>query len=72
VPSCLGGGDLDGDTYNLIPLDVLPEFKPPGCNKPAAEYTPAVRKELTRPSTMSDVADFVVDFINSDVSAIFL
>lgn len=34
----------------------------------AAEYAPVQKKLLERPSTMNDVADFVVDYINSDVS----
>lgn len=67
MPSCLGGGDLDGDTYNLIPLDNIPGFRvtevyPPG------EYTPAPKKMLDRPSTMEDVAEFVMEYITSDVS----
>lgn len=32
-----------------------------------ADYAPAPKKTLDRPSTMQDVADFVVDYINSDV-----
>ncbi|KAJ3516786.1 hypothetical protein NLJ89_g906 [Agrocybe chaxingu] len=66
VPSCLGGGDLDGDVYNLIPLEELPEFTPESLYRPAS-YDPAPKKLLDRPSTMEDVADFVIDYINSDV-----
>jgi RNA-dependent RNA polymerase len=66
LPSCLGGGDLDGDIYNVTYLQAL---HPPQ-NYPPAAYTPAQRKMLTRPSTMEDVADFVVDYINSDVSTV--
>lgn len=69
IPSCLGGGDLDGDTYNLIPLNDLPEFRPTGVFAPA-DYPPAPKKLLNRPSTMNDVADFVVEFIYSDVCRI--
>ncbi|CAA7266596.1 unnamed protein product [Cyclocybe aegerita] len=66
VPSCLGGGDLDGDVYNLIPLEELPEFTPENLYSPAS-YDPAPKKLLDHPSTMEDVADFVIDYINSDV-----
>ncbi|THU79982.1 RdRP-domain-containing protein [Dendrothele bispora CBS 962.96] len=68
LPSCLGGGDLDGDEYNIVPLNTLPEFwidrtriQVPG------EYPQAKRKELDRPCTMADVADFVMEYITSDV-----
>lgn len=67
MPSCLGGGDLDGDVYNLIPLNDLPEFRPTACYPPA-KYDPAPRKEVDHPSTMKDVADFVMEYIISDVS----
>lgn len=67
LPSCLGGGDLDGDEYNLIPLDALPEFNPSKLYAPAM-YDAAPKKFLDRPSTMADVADFFVDYISSDVS----
>ena len=33
-----------------------------------ASYEPVQKKMLDRPATMIDVADFVVDYINSDVS----
>lgn len=61
---------MDGDIYNLIPLDdpELPElldFKPTRLH-PAANYEPVQRKELDRPSTMADVADFVMEYISSD------
>ncbi|KAF8807563.1 RNA-directed RNA polymerase 2 [Phlegmacium glaucopus] len=69
VPSCLGGGDLDGDLYNLIPLNDLPKFHPTKLYPPA-KYDPAPKKELDRPSTMADVAEFVMDYINSDVVGI--
>ncbi|KAG7099381.1 hypothetical protein E1B28_001236 [Marasmius oreades] len=66
LPSYLGGGDLDGDLYSLIPLNDLPEFIPGKLYQPA-QYKPAERKMLDRPSTMTDVAEFVMEFINSDV-----
>jgi hypothetical protein len=68
----LGGGDLDGDLYNLIPLDdpEFPELKKFLPRKPIscpASYEPAPKKMLSRPSTMEDVADFVMEYIISDV-----
>ncbi|KAI0033371.1 RNA-directed RNA polymerase 2 [Vararia minispora EC-137] len=69
LPSFLGGGDLDGDLYNLIPLKECPEFFPQSIYRPAT-YEPAEKKMLDRPATMRDVADFIVDYINSDVLGI--
>ncbi|KAK7031202.1 hypothetical protein VNI00_013618 [Paramarasmius palmivorus] len=68
LPSCLGGGDLDGDEYNVIPLNTLPEFwiDRARIQKPG-EYPPATRRELDHPCTMSDVADFVMEYITHDV-----
>ena len=66
MPSCLGGGDLDGDVYNVTFLEDL---------HPSQKFTPAAyevapMKLLPQPSTMADVADFVADYINSDVSVV--
>ncbi|KAF8633988.1 hypothetical protein AX15_001164 [Amanita polypyramis BW_CC] len=69
LQTCLGGGDLDGDLYNLLPLDKMPDFRPRSTEKPAS-YNPALKRLLKRPSNMNDVADFVVEFINSDVVGI--
>ncbi|KAG6911837.1 hypothetical protein DXG01_000084 [Tephrocybe rancida] len=69
LPSCLGGGDLDGDVYNVIPLNVRPEFNVIRTHEPAV-YAPAKKKLLDRPSTMVDVAEFVMEYINSDVVGI--
>ncbi|KAI0061951.1 RdRP-domain-containing protein [Artomyces pyxidatus] len=63
LPSYLGGGDLDGDLYNITTFqDLLPPK-----NYPPAAYKAAKRKYLDRPSTMEDVADFVADYINNDL-----
>lgn len=63
LASCLAGGDLDGDVYTVTSLqDLLPSQ-----NYPPAAYKPAQKKLLPQPSTMDDVADFVVDYINSDI-----
>ncbi|KAG6850830.1 hypothetical protein H0H93_008133 [Arthromyces matolae] len=69
LPSCLGGGDLDGDVYNLIPLNNHPDFNTLKTHEPA-EYSPAQRKLLNRPSTMQDVAEFVMEYILSDAVGI--
>ncbi|KAK0246074.1 RNA-directed RNA polymerase 2 [Armillaria nabsnona] len=69
VPSMLGGGDLDGDLYNLIPLNSMPRFCPTRTHDPA-QYNPAPKRLLDRPSTMADVAEFVMEYINSDVLGI--
>lgn len=63
LPSYLGGGDLDGDTYNVTCFEDLH----PAHNLPPGAYDPAPKKLLDRPSTMDDVADFVVDYISSDI-----
>jgi RNA-dependent RNA polymerase len=66
LPSCLGGGDLDGDVYTVTSFKDLH----PSQNFLPAAYDPAKKKLLPRPSTMADVADFVADYINSDVSPV--
>ncbi|KAL0576516.1 hypothetical protein V5O48_005461 [Marasmius crinis-equi] len=68
LPSCLGGGDLDGDEYNVIPLKELPEFGiDPGRVQTPGLYPAAKRRELDRPCTMADVGVFVMEYITSDV-----
>ncbi|EIN03593.1 RdRP-domain-containing protein [Punctularia strigosozonata HHB-11173 SS5] len=58
----LGGGDLDGDVFNVSQyFDIFPKK----CYMPAS-YATAERKMLDRPSDVGDVIDFVVDFINND------
>ncbi|KAF8640510.1 hypothetical protein AX17_000172 [Amanita inopinata Kibby_2008] len=69
LPSCLGGGDLDGDVYNLLPLEQMPEFKPTTIGTPAT-YDPAPKRILNRPSEIKDIAEFVLQFISSDVVGI--
>lgn len=69
LSTCLGGGDLDGDVYNLIPLDgPLADFQI--SPREPASYNPAPKNLLDRPSTMADVAEFVMQYINSDVVGI--
>ena len=50
--------------YNVALLRDLPIQR----MHPAAAYTDAPKKLLDRRCTMDDVADFVIDYINSDVS----
>ncbi|KAJ7275343.1 RNA-directed RNA polymerase 2 [Mycena haematopus] len=71
LPSCCGGGDLDGDTYNIIPLKKCPGFFPRALriHKPG-DYAPAQKKLVDHPSTIVDVAEFVIDYINSDALGI--
>ncbi|KAG9018984.1 hypothetical protein FRB90_007564 [Tulasnella sp. 427] len=63
IPSMLAGGDLDGDEYSLI-LDK--RVYPTRCDPPA-EYPPAEVKYLKRPVDIEDIADWVVEYINSDI-----
>ncbi|KEP52476.1 RNA-dependent RNA polymerase [Rhizoctonia solani 123E] len=62
VPNMLGGGDLDGDLFNLISL---PELIPRHMYCPA-KYPKSKLKSIERPSTIHDVADFMVEFICND------
>ncbi|PCH33560.1 RdRP-domain-containing protein, partial [Wolfiporia cocos MD-104 SS10] len=66
LPSYLGGGDLDGDVYNLT---TLPSLRPQRLFEPAS-YEPAKKKLVDHPSTMADVADFIAEFITSDTLGI--
>ncbi|QRV91137.1 RNA-dependent RNA polymerase [Ceratobasidium sp. AG-Ba] len=70
LASCLGGGDLDGDLYDLINLSVWPELAPRKLAEPA-EYPPAPKKMIVgRPCNADDVKDFICDFITSDMVGI--
>ncbi|KAJ1307617.1 hypothetical protein OPQ81_001714 [Rhizoctonia solani] len=62
IPNMLGGGDLDGDLYNLISL---PELIPRYRYCPSSYPTPRSRS-IKRPSTIEDVADFMVEYICHD------
>lgn len=53
-----------GDEYRVTMLESLR----PRRLSPPANYTPAPKKLLDRPSTMQDVAEFVAEYIYSDVS----
>lgn len=64
MPNALGGGDLDGDLYNLI---TLPSLYPPRVVTPG-KYPEVKLKELPigQRCTITDVADHIVDFILND------
>ncbi|GBE85127.1 hypothetical protein SCP_0703130 [Sparassis crispa] len=63
LASCLGGGDLDGDDFNIIldPKLIPPTVKPPG----AYESLPI--KTTARECGIADVVDFIFDYIESDL-----
>ncbi|KAG1736860.1 RdRP-domain-containing protein [Suillus paluster] len=65
LASCLSGGDLDGDIFNLI-LD--PRLIPTNrkLHEPG-EYTAAPIKTTPKPCDISDIADFVIDYIQADL-----
>ncbi|CAL1705570.1 unnamed protein product [Somion occarium] len=65
LASFLGGGDLDGDLYSLIKEPSLL----PTQHVPPADYESAGTRKLPHDgdSTIEDVCDFVVEYINSDV-----
>ncbi|KAI5993225.1 RNA dependent RNA polymerase-domain-containing protein [Pisolithus albus] len=62
LPNSLAGGDLDGDTYEVVQYWPLLGLQP---QEPAA-YPPAEPYKLDRRSTIHDVCKFIVEFINSD------
>ncbi|KIJ69127.1 hypothetical protein HYDPIDRAFT_23984 [Hydnomerulius pinastri MD-312] len=63
LPNGLGGGDLDGDMYEVIQYG---EFLVPEHHDPAS-YPSVAPFKLDRPSTIDDICDFIVEYINSDV-----
>ncbi|KAJ6502132.1 RNA dependent RNA polymerase-domain-containing protein [Mycena sanguinolenta] len=63
MASCLAGGDLDSDMYSVIQYSPL---LPPNQRDPA-EYPDGATLTLERDSTVDDICDFVVEYINSDV-----
>ncbi|KAF9785643.1 hypothetical protein IL306_005015 [Fusarium sp. DS 682] len=63
LPSMLSGGDLDGDLYNIIwDAEATPEkyFSP-------ADYPRVTPKPLDRPVRPTDIADFFVNFMRTDI-----
>ncbi|TFY80807.1 hypothetical protein EWM64_g3207 [Hericium alpestre] len=65
LASCLGGGDLDGDMYDII-ID-NPSLLQPLDDEEAADYDGVGTRTLGRDCTVHDICDFVVEYINSDL-----
>ncbi|KAJ7632964.1 RNA dependent RNA polymerase-domain-containing protein [Roridomyces roridus] len=63
LASCLGGGDLDGDMYSVIQYSGL---LPPNQERPAS-YPDGDTLTLEDDSTVNDICNFIVEYINSDV-----
>jgi len=63
LSSCLGGGDLDGDDFNLI-LD--PELVPQKDIVPGS-YISLPIKRTVHPCGIEDVVDFIFDYIEADL-----
>ncbi|KAI9449714.1 RdRP-domain-containing protein [Lactarius psammicola] len=67
LASCLAGGDLDGDTYDIYYDN--PNLLPSLIAQPA-EYPPGevwTLNERRGDATVEDICNFIVEFINSDV-----
>jgi len=67
LASCLAGGDLDGDTYDIYYANPSLLISRP--TQPA-EYPPGevwTLSERRGDATVDDICDFIVEFINSDV-----
>ncbi|KAF9010144.1 RNA dependent RNA polymerase-domain-containing protein [Cyathus striatus] len=63
LASCLSGGDLDGDQYSVIrygPLLQKEAVDP-------ASYESKGTLKIETDSTVNDICDFIVEYINSDV-----
>ncbi|KAF5386830.1 hypothetical protein D9615_001534 [Tricholomella constricta] len=63
LASQLGGGDVDGDLFSVICYEPL---LPSDTDEPAA-YKSAGTFTIERDSTVEDICDFIVEYINSDV-----
>lgn len=68
LPSCLGGGDLDGDLYSLITDPRMIPY-PQHVSSPGS-YPPVEMKSLSQPCTILDGIDFFLDYISSDLVGI--
>jgi RNA-dependent RNA polymerase len=79
IPSFLGGGDLDGDTYNVWSPSCVCKcterwthlrsypLLPRTANQEPGSYIAAEKKLVDHLCNMDDVKDFFVDYITSDV-----
>ncbi|EMD38185.1 hypothetical protein CERSUDRAFT_113336 [Gelatoporia subvermispora B] len=63
LASCLGGGDLDGDLYQVVKYAPLVPLE----SQLAGSYESAGTHTLDRDSTVDDIIDFIVEYIDSDV-----
>ncbi|KAF7775922.1 hypothetical protein Agabi119p4_4315 [Agaricus bisporus var. burnettii] len=63
LASCLGGGDVDGDLFQVIQYEPLL----PMTYELPMEYESVGTKAITTECTVDDICDFVVEYINSDV-----
>ncbi|RDB21068.1 putative RNA-dependent RNA polymerase 1 [Hypsizygus marmoreus] len=63
LASFLGGGDVDGDLFSIIFYDPLL----PATVEEPADYPAGKTFTLYRDSTVDDICDFVVQYINSDL-----
>lgn len=61
----------DRSVGDVFVITTMKELLPQKISQPA-DYDPAKRKEVDRESTQQDMADFVTEFICSDVSAVGL
>ena len=72
LPSCLAGGDLDGDLYLLI---TSPSLFPTRWEAPAS-YEPSSMKSLNRDATIDDGIDFFLEresfYLSSNATSVFL
>ncbi|KAH9484125.1 putative RNA-dependent RNA polymerase 2 [Psilocybe cubensis] len=65
LASCLAGGDVDGDLYSIICYDpVLPRtLEEPASYEALKPYTLPENRDVH----VSDICDFIVEYINSDL-----
>ncbi|PBK99194.1 RdRP-domain-containing protein [Armillaria gallica] len=65
LPSCLGGGDLDGDIYNIILDETL--YSPKSFTAEPGAYKPLPPDDRTNVCGKAEVAEFVINYIKSDL-----
>ncbi|KAF9453025.1 RdRP-domain-containing protein [Macrolepiota fuliginosa MF-IS2] len=63
LASCLGGGDVDGDLFQIIQYEPLL----PMTYELPMNYDATPTKTIEHDCTVDDICDFVVEYINSDV-----
>ena len=62
LPSCLSGGDLDGDYYNII---YDPRLQPKTIYEPA-DYPRVAAPGIGREVTVDDMIEFLITFMSND------